>query len=271
MLHRRCFCTGGHRAQPEVLRWPGAAPSPLCLSHGVSWHPAHSCSATAPACHTPAILGCPAGAPAQPACLGRGTRSPAAVAARGHSRRLPESCEHGGAWPAVLVSGGGAQGRHCPPAGDGLGLGWRWPSPSCVSCSRRAGECLSSSSPAAEMTNGWRKTTSQAERVLSFLMHPPGPLPGISPSALHRGIASFRNRILRDLPLTFPVLWRAGRNVANASMPMAMAMTGSLCSGGGSGHWEATTPPCLTITAPCPPATALCSSTTVPLTTSCYQ
>lgn len=138
---------------------------------------------------------------------------------RRHGRWPPGCCEH--REPLLLVPRR-ALGQRCSPAG----LGCCRPSPSCASRSRRAGQCRGcrgSTSAAADATNVWRKTSSRAEHRSPSLMHPPGPLPSISPSALHRGIASFRSSILMDLPRTFPVLWRAGRNATRATMSLAMA------------------------------------------------
>lgn len=71
-----------------------------------------------------------------------------------------------------------------------------------------------------------RKQPARLKTCFPSLMHPPGPLPVISPSALHQGIACFSNSVLMDFPYPHARAFERGKEGRHATMPAASGRAG---------------------------------------------
>lgn len=71
-----------------------------------------------------------------------------------------------------------------------------------------------------------RKQPARLKTCFPPLMHPPGPLPVVSPSALHQGIACFSNSVLMDFPYPHPCAFESGKEGRHATMPDASSHAG---------------------------------------------
>lgn len=71
-----------------------------------------------------------------------------------------------------------------------------------------------------------RKQPARLKTCFPSLMHPPGPLPIISPSALHQGIACFSNSVLMDFPYPHPCALESRKDGRRATMPAASGPAG---------------------------------------------